>query len=724
MASPGSPPASELPPELAPLVRGDPARIGPYRVVGRLGAGGMGAVYGALDDSGRCIAVKVVHPKFAADPRFRTAFAREVELMRRVGGLCTAEVLAADAAAPRPWMATEFVAGRTLRAHVGELGPLTGEVLDAFAAGTAEALASVHAAGIVHCDVKPANVILSPDGPKVLDFGIARTVTASTPAGEGVFGSPGWMSPERLSGAEPTAAGDMFAWGGMVAFAATGRAPFGRAEARELLRRTREDPPDIEGVPAELLPLVERALSKDPGTRPSSEEAFHAVLARAESTPGTGADAVPAPSPGGSLGELLRRVWTGFDAPWHRPALWLAAAPVLGAAGGTVLAGAVGTGGAVGASGAAGAGGAAAGGAGSAAVAGSAGTAAAGTATAGAATAAGTKLAGLVAAGALAAGAAGGGGYYAYGALTALTPAETLDRAARLVSDSRSFQARQTDEFTLDGAESPDAVVEEVTEHRYNAESAADYSQIVVEREQGDDAVTGSARIGETLVYRVADGWTSEDPDPETPAPGMEYYSPEWIAADLRAMADGSEITEHEEDTELDGTPATHYTGSFTATVVDRDSGEQVDAAAEFDVWIDAEGFPLRSEAAFDDGADIGARQTTVSYSAFDQPVEIPEPKPSEVVAGRCDEEVVSPNNNEAIALEPATPGVTCAEAVDVLEGYFALPPEEIQGSGAFGTYEGWECGWVPLGMQVPGEPIGSCEQEGTGAAIALLDGE
>src|SRR5690606_24617270 len=275
MTNTGSAAPGRLPSELAPLEAGDPENIGPFRVVGRLGAGGMGAVYGALDGAGRCIAVKVVHERFAADPRFRSAFAREVALMRRVGGVCTASVLDADPTAARPWVATGFVPGRTLARHVREHGPLGGEVLHAFAAGTAEALAAVHAAGVVHCDVKPANVMLAPDGPRLLDFGIARPVAET--GGDGVFGSPGWMSPERIAGRDPVPADDVFAWGGLVAFAATGRPPYGRGDTDELLRRTREEPPDLTGVPEDLLPLVRAAFDRDPGARPPAEEAFRAV---------------------------------------------------------------------------------------------------------------------------------------------------------------------------------------------------------------------------------------------------------------------------------------------------------------------------------------------------------------------------------------------------------------------------------------------------------------
>ncbi|WP_199860069.1 serine/threonine-protein kinase, partial [Thermobifida halotolerans] len=330
MTSPAPHGLSGLPPELRPLRPGDPARIGPYRVVGRLGQGGMGTVFGALDGRNTCVAVKVVHAEFAAEAEFRAGFAREVALMRRVGGLCTAAVHAADPDAERPWVATDFVPGRTLRAHVREHGPLEGDLLLGFAAGVAESLAAIHSTGVVHCDLKPGNVILAPDGPKVLDFGIARLADEGVRAQGALFGSPGWMSPERYARHAPTPAADMFAWGGMVAFAATGRSPFGSGSTAELARRTLHDPPDTAGVPEELLPLVERALAKDPAVRPTAGDALRVVLAlmgEGEETRGEGPDALTE-----RLRLRLARHWRGIDASWHRPALWVAAASAVSAA--------------------------------------------------------------------------------------------------------------------------------------------------------------------------------------------------------------------------------------------------------------------------------------------------------------------------------------------------------------------------------------------------------
>ncbi|GAA3992664.1 serine/threonine protein kinase [Thermobifida alba] len=337
-APPATPPA--LPPELREPEPGDPSTIGPFRVVGRLGAGGMGVVYGALDDADRCVAVKVIKPDHAGSARYRALFAREAALLARIDAECAPRFLGADPDAPSPWLATEFVPGRTLRQRAQERAergepPLTGDALVAFAAGTAEALAAIHAAGVVHLDVKPGNIMLSPDGPRVLDFGIARAVEAA--AGRSTHGTPGWVSPERLAGDAGGPAADMFAWGGLVAYAATGRPPFGTGPSAELAERVRAGEYDIDGVPDELRGLVERALSADPEARPTAVEALDAVLR-------LGAEA-DARARRARLRALLDRVWTGFDAAGHRPAAWVAMAGALalatssGVAGGTAAAG-------------------------------------------------------------------------------------------------------------------------------------------------------------------------------------------------------------------------------------------------------------------------------------------------------------------------------------------------------------------------------------------------
>lgn len=199
---------------ILPALPGDPDRVGPYRIVGRLGSGGMGTVHAAVDKQGRRVAVKVVHPGHAGDEDFRARFRREVALTSKVAGPCLVPVLAADCDAERPWLATPYIPGPTIQQHITENGPLTGAMLHALAAGVAAALASIHAAGVIHRDIKPGNVILAPEGPRLLDFGIAHALDGTSVTRTGVLtGTPGWISPEQYQIGTSDAASDVFAWG-------------------------------------------------------------------------------------------------------------------------------------------------------------------------------------------------------------------------------------------------------------------------------------------------------------------------------------------------------------------------------------------------------------------------------------------------------------------------------------------------------------------------------
>nr|WP_200420273.1 serine/threonine-protein kinase [Streptomyces sp. NBRC 14336] len=249
----------------------DPARIGRFRVVGVLGAGGMGTVYAAVGELGERVAVKAVHAGQAADGQFRARFRREVQVLRRVVGPCLVPLLEADPEADIPWLATAYAPGLTLGEHTAVHGPLAGIQLHLFAAGTAGALAAVHAAGVVHRDLKPANVILTPDGPRVLDFGIAHVVDGTAVTRTGMLtGTPGWLSPEYYRDGTAGPPGDVFAWGALLAFAATGRHPFGTGNAEAVAFRVLNAEPDLGGVPNDMLSLVASCLAKDPGHRPSS----------------------------------------------------------------------------------------------------------------------------------------------------------------------------------------------------------------------------------------------------------------------------------------------------------------------------------------------------------------------------------------------------------------------------------------------------------------------
>jgi eukaryotic-like serine/threonine-protein kinase len=255
------------------LQAGDPPSIGPYRLLGRLGTGGMGQVYLGRSAGGRPVAVKVIRPDLAQEPDFRARFAREVAAARHVSGQFTALVVGADVDGPVPWLATAYVAGPSLTEAVARHGPLPAEWVVLLAAGLAEGLGGIHAAGVVHRDLKPGNVLLADDGPRVIDFGISRATESSmlTVAGT-VVGSPGFMSPEQAEGGDVGPASDVFSLGAVLTFAATGAGPFGSGTTPALVYRVVHAEPDIAGLPDQLRLLVRRCLAKDPAGRPSTDE--------------------------------------------------------------------------------------------------------------------------------------------------------------------------------------------------------------------------------------------------------------------------------------------------------------------------------------------------------------------------------------------------------------------------------------------------------------------
>ncbi len=253
------------------LQPGDPQLIGPYRLRGRLGAGGMGRVYLALSPGGRPTAVKVIRADLATDPEFRARFRREIAVARKVSGLFTAPVIDADVDGPVPWLATAYVEGPSLADAVSAHGPLPPGSVLALAAGLAEGLNAIHAAGVVHRDLKPANVLLAADGPRVIDFGISRAVEASALTHTGlVVGSPGFMSPEQAEGRPVGPPSDIFSLGAVIAFAATGHGPFGTGSTPALVYRVVHSTPNLDQLPAQIRPLVERCLDKDPAQRPTA----------------------------------------------------------------------------------------------------------------------------------------------------------------------------------------------------------------------------------------------------------------------------------------------------------------------------------------------------------------------------------------------------------------------------------------------------------------------
>ncbi|MFG2298819.1 serine/threonine-protein kinase [Streptomyces sp. NPDC048603] len=273
---------------MQPLEPGEPRTIGAYRLLGRLGAGGMGRVYLGRSEGGRTVAVKIVHPHFASDDEFRERFRREVAAARRVGGEWTAPVLDADPEAPVPWVATGYVAGPSLDRAVASHGPLPGAAVRAVGLGLAQALVAVHGLGLVHRDVKPSNVLLTLDGPRLIDFGIARATdgTASLTSTGVSIGSPGYMSPEQILGKGVTGAADVFSLGAVMVFAATGRPPFSGDNSATLLYKVVHEEPDLSGLPAGgLRELAAACLAKAPGDRPAPA-AVAAALEDALAVPG------------------------------------------------------------------------------------------------------------------------------------------------------------------------------------------------------------------------------------------------------------------------------------------------------------------------------------------------------------------------------------------------------------------------------------------------------
>ncbi|MFJ7044519.1 PQQ-binding-like beta-propeller repeat protein [Streptomyces sp. NPDC101112] len=250
----------------------DPPRVGRYRIVARLGEGGMGRVYLGRSPSGRAVAVKVVRPDLAQDPDFRHRFAREVGAARKVNGFFTAGVVEADPEGSPAWLATAYVPGVSLGEAVVRHGAWPEDAVLALAAGLAEALEAIHAAGVIHRDLKPSNVLLAADGPRVIDFGIS----AATDSGASrltqpgmLIGTPGFMSPEQLTGKPVGPASDVFALGGVLAFTAAGRNAFGTGAAEALNFRAVYEEPDLDALPARVRALVADCLAKDPGERPT-----------------------------------------------------------------------------------------------------------------------------------------------------------------------------------------------------------------------------------------------------------------------------------------------------------------------------------------------------------------------------------------------------------------------------------------------------------------------
>jgi serine/threonine protein kinase len=259
-----------------PLDSQDPRELGPFRLLGRLGEGGQGVVFLGEDQFGQKVAVKLL--KAGTDAAARGAMQKEMAAAQRVARFCTARVIEASAEGPRPFVVSEYVDGPSLEDRVAQQGPLEEGDLDRLVVNTASALRAIHAAGVVHRDLKPANVLLGPDGPRVVDFGIARQKGSQTLTGR-LVGTPAYMAPEQFEGRPASYASDVFAWAGTMAFAATGRPPFGEGtNIAAIMRSVVSSEPDLDGVPQNLLPLFRRCFAKDPDQRPTARDLLDLLL--------------------------------------------------------------------------------------------------------------------------------------------------------------------------------------------------------------------------------------------------------------------------------------------------------------------------------------------------------------------------------------------------------------------------------------------------------------
>ncbi|WP_169734254.1 serine/threonine-protein kinase [Hamadaea tsunoensis] len=261
-----------------PLMAHDPQKAGRYRLLGRLGAGGQGVVYLGEDPAGTRVAVKTINADLVNDPKAKARFAKEIAAARQVAPFCTAQVLDADLDGEPPFVVSEFIEGRTLFQQVRDQGPLPANNLYRLAVGTATALAAIHQAGVVHCDFKPDNVILGEDGPRVIDFGIARAYGHETMS-SGVIGTVPYMAPERFRNVDVGPACDIFAWAATIAYAAAARPPFGNDGVAAVMERVMSGSPDLAGLNGPLRDLVTDCLAKDQRVRPTAQQVVLRLLA-------------------------------------------------------------------------------------------------------------------------------------------------------------------------------------------------------------------------------------------------------------------------------------------------------------------------------------------------------------------------------------------------------------------------------------------------------------
>ncbi|HEX6470057.1 MAG TPA: protein kinase [Streptosporangiaceae bacterium] len=285
---------------------GDPKRLGSYDLVGRLGDGGQGVVFHGRAEDGTDVAIKLLHRELTGDDMARIRFLREIEFAKQVASFCTAQIIDADIEGERPYLVSEYVPGPSVLQLVHAEGPISGGALDRLAIGTATALVAIHQAGVIHRDFKPANVLIGPGGPRVIDFGIARLFDGDNTMTSRVVGTPAFMSPEQMRGQDFGKEADIFCWAATMVYAATGRPPFGNDSIPAVIQRTLGEEPDLGDVGEPLRGLLAECLAKEPAARPAARQLLMRLLGQEDAAPAP--SGAPVPAEGGDPAAILVKI--------------------------------------------------------------------------------------------------------------------------------------------------------------------------------------------------------------------------------------------------------------------------------------------------------------------------------------------------------------------------------------------------------------------------------